>query len=1138
MKNKFIHIHNHSHYSLLDGLVKIPQMVKKAQEFGMESLALTDHGNMYGAIEFYLECQANNIKPIIGCELYIAPRRMQDKTPKIDTRPYHLVLLAKNLEGYKNLVKLVSEAHLKGYYYKPRIDKELLSTHAEGLVASSACLHGEVARMITSGKIDKAKQAISFYQDIFGKDNFFLEVQHHPELPDQTKANKVIYELAQKTGAKIIATNDCHYLNVEDQEAHEVLLSVQTGKDFDDKSRLSMLNTDLSFYSPEYAMKTFRGHEDAVENTLLVAEKCNLKIKLNEIILPKFSLPKNVSSYEYMYKLAKEGFKKRYKNPSGELQKRFEYEMKVIEKTGYADYFLIVSDFINWAKDNGIIVGPGRGSAAGSVVSYSLRITDIEPTQYGLIFERFLNPDRISMPDIDVDFADDRRGEVIKYVQEKYGIDNVSQIITFGTMAARGSVRDTGRALGMSYGDVDAIAKIIDPKLSIKGSIENISELKQKYQREDKVKKLLDMAQKLEGVARHASTHACGVVISKEPLINYLPLQSATKGETSIITQYSMKYVEAIGLLKMDFLGLSNLTVIKNCLRIIKKVKNKDINLSELPMDDKKTYELFSKGNTTGVFQLESSGMKRYLKQLKPTCFEDIIAMVALYRPGPMENIPDYILGKHGKKKITYLHPKLEPILKATYGIAVYQEQLMQIARDLAGFTYGQADVLRKAVGKKIIKLLQEQKEKLISGMVNNKIPKVTAQKIWAYIEPFAAYGFNKSHAACYALISYWTAYLKAHFPSEFMAALLTYDFGNLDRVAIEINECEEMGIKVLPPSVNLSFVEFGVTPDNKNITFGLSAIKGVGYKVSEMIVENRKKLGKYMDLEDFIKRLGSEVINKKTIESLTKAGAFDCFKERNEILEGIETVLKYSSQIHKQNKSGQIGLFDTSKKTDSNFNKIEFPESIPSSKKQRLAWEREYLGIYLSEHPLDDIKHLFGSSIKTIKSIDENNSKKIIKIGGVITSIQKIITKKSKEPMLFVKLEDITSNTEILVFPKVLKENSEIWQEDNIIMVEGVASNKEGVLKILANKAYDLREKIKANIDKVYLELDNIASKKTLLDIKKIISDNPGNKTVIIKISQNHEYKEINTRSKININAIEKLKKIKEIKNIYHGGI
>lgn len=1136
MNSSFIHLHTHSHYSLLDGLSKIPDIVAKAKELKMSAVALTDHGVMYGAIEFYNECKKQGIKPIIGCELYIAPRRMQDKTPKIDTRPYHLVLLAKNETGYKNLIKLVTEAHLRGYYYKPRIDKETLSQYCEGLIATSACLHGEVSRLILSDKLDKAKEAIAFYKRIFGADNFYLEVQHRPELSGQTKANNAMYELSQVTNTPIIATNDSHYLDIEDREVHDVLLAIQTGKDFDDKSRLSMINSDLSFYSPEHAKKIFSDHPEVLENTLKIAKKCNLELKLGEIILPSFKIPKGETSIGYMEKLSRLGLKKRYPNVTEKQKERFDYELSIIKKTGYADYFLIVQDFINWAKSQGIIVGPGRGSAAGSIVAYCLNITDLDPMKYGLLFERFLNPERISMPDIDVDFADDRRGEVIKYVQERYGVDNVSQIITFGTMAARGSIRDTARALGMAYDDGDRISKLIPMGNSLQESLNEVNDLKQIYNREENIHKLIDMARKLEGVARHAGTHACGVVISKEHLTEYLPLQMAAKGETSITTQYSMKYVEEIGLLKMDFLGLSNLTVIKNCLRIVKKLYNKEIDISKIETDDKKAYKLLSEGKTTGVFQLESSGMKRYLKQLKPSEFEDIIAMVALYRPGPMENIPDYIAGKHGKKKITYLHPKLEPVLKNTYGIAVYQEQLMQIARSLAGFSYGEADVLRKAVGKKIKELLQEQKAKMIDGMVKNKIPRSTAQKIWHFIEPFAAYGFNKSHAACYAMIAYWTAYLKAHYPSCFMAALLTSDFGNLDRVAIEITECEGMGIKVLPPSVNASFVEFGVTKETGDITFGLSAIKGVGYKVSELISEDRTKNGIYKNLEDFVKRLGPTVINKKTLESLAKAGALDCFGERNQFLAGVETILKYSRETHKQTASGQMGLFDTEEKINESFNKLNLPDVEPADKKERLTWEKEFLGIYLSEHPLDEYKHILKSLTQPIKSI-EDKAKGRVRVGGIISKIKKIITKRSKESMAFATVEDSTGQIEVLVFPKILMKNPDAWQEDNIVIIEGSTNTKDGAIKLLADKVKNITDPLsleKFN-DKIFIELSKKANKETLIEIKKIIVSNPGEKNVIIRLATGNNFKEINTRKKSNLVTIkQKISEIKEVNDIY----
>lgn len=1120
-KAKFIHLHVHSHYSLLDGLTKIPDLIKKAQEYEMPALALTDHGNMYGAIEFYTAAKKAGIKPIIGCEVYIAPRRMQDKQPKIDTRPYHLVLLAKNMEGYKNLIKLVSRSYLEGYYYKPRIDKDLLKHYSGGLVAMSACLNGEIPRLIMSQKKDRAKELIKYYQSLFGKEDFYLEVQFHPKLEQQRIVNKVIFELAKETGTEVVLTNDSHYLNEEDSRAHEVLLSVQTGKDFDDKNRLSMTSINASFYSPEYAQQIMKNHPEVLANTLKIAEKCNLELELGKNILPKFELPEGEKdSFTYLKKLTYVGFRERYPKQTNEEKKRLDYELGVIEKTGFADYFLIVQDFINWAKSQGIIVGPGRGSAAGSMAAYCLRITDLEPLKQNLLFERFLNPERISMPDIDIDFADDRRGEVIKYVQGKYGVDHVAQIITFGTMAARGSIRDTGRALGISYSDVDRVAKLIPMGMNLHEALEESTEFRSLYQTDESVKDLIDMAMKLEGVARHASTHACGVVISKLPLTEYLPLQQATKGETSITTQYSMKYVEAIGLLKMDFLGLANLTIIKNALRIIKKIRNVDIDISKLPFDDKKTYELLARAETTGVFQLESSGMKRYLKQLKPTVFDDIVAMVALYRPGPMELIPDYIDRKHGKKKVEYLHPLLEPILKSTYGIAVYQEQLMQIARSLANFSLGEADVLRKAVGKKIMALLQEQKQKLIDGMVKNKIKKEVAIKIWQFVEPFAAYGFNKSHAACYALIAYQTAYLKAHYPKEFMAALLTSDFGNLDRIAIEISECKKMGIEVRPPDVNQSFVEFGVVPDKKIILFGLEAIKNVGVKVAEEIVKDREKYGKFKSLEDFVSRLGPTVVNKKTVEALAKSGGFDSFHERNKILFGVEAITRFASALGKNKATGQTSLFFDTKSAEE-LMQLNLPDVEPADKKQRLSWERDHLGIYLSEHPLDDFKEII-KRLDTKKIVEISPTANQVKIAGVISTMQKIVTKR-KENMVFANIEDDSGKIEALVFPKTLAADPLVWQLDNVVGIRGKINNKDGVLKIIVEKVKNLAD-VENNVIKkrtnqnLEIKLQQETSKETLAEIKKTLEKFPGEKEVILHVPHLGTFRTINLKQKISL--------------------
>lgn len=1110
----FVHLHTHSHYSLLDGLAKIDQLIEKAKSLGMPALALTDHGVMYGVIEFYQKCLKAGIKPIIGVEVYIAPRKMTDKQPKIDTRPYHFVLLAKNYTGYRNLVKLVTEAHLQGYYYKPRIDKDLLKKYSQGLIGLTACLHGEIPRLILSGQIEKAKSAIIFYQDVLGKDDLYLELQDHPELPEQKIVNKKLIELSKEISVPLVVTNDIHYLNHDDLEAHEVLLSVQTGKDFDDKARLSMKDIDLSLKSAEEIGKGFKNVPQALGNTLKVAERCDLRFELGKPILPKFEVPEGSTPMSYLTKLAREGFSKRYhNNPAAE--KRLQYELSVIEKTGFADYFLIVADFINWAKKEGIIVGPGRGSAAGSIVSYSLNITDLDPLPYGLLFERFLNPERISMPDIDIDFADDRRDEVIAYVKEKYGENHVAQIITFGTMAARGSIRDTARALGLSYNDGDRLAKLIPFGLTIRQAMENVGELRQIYEREPEMKKLIEMAKKLEGVARHASTHACGIVISKKPLTEYLPLQQAQKGETATTTQYPMFDVEAIGLLKMDFLGLSNLTIIKNTLRIVRKIKNQDINIHDVALDDRKTYQLLAKADTTGVFQLESEGMKRYLKELKPSEFNDLIAMVALYRPGPIELIPQYVKRKFGKEKITYLHPKLESVLKDTYGIMIYQEQLMNGARALSGITLSEADILRKAVGKKIPKLLREQKNKIIDGAKKNGVKKEIAEQFWALVEPFDRYGFNKSHAASYALIAYQTAYLKAHFPTEFMAALLTSDFGNLDRVAIEINECERLKIEVLPPDVNKSFVEFGVVVENENILFGLAAIKNVGVGVAEKIVEERKK-GKYSTLTDFVMRLGSTIINKKTMEALIKSGALDLLGERNQMLAGLEQILKFSSQHSKQTAGGQVSLFENSQ-AKIQVSRLELPKVDVAPKQQKLSWEKELLGIYLSEHPLDDVKDQLAKVATTIKSLDSIRERQKTAIGGVINSIHKIITK-NKEPMLFVELEDTTGNLEVIVFPKVLKTNPLIWQTENIILVKGHKNSKDGVTKFIADEAkvLDLTNLQNEKKDALIIKVPPRTTKEELLKLKQILFSYPGSSKVMMSIPSDGDYKKIALKDKV----------------------
>lgn len=1118
--SKFYHLHVHSHYSLLDGLAKIDQLVQKAKEFDMDALALTDHGAMYGVIEFYQKCKNAGIKPIIGLETYLAPRTMHDKQPKIDTNPYHLVLLAKNKEGYQNLIQIASAAHLQGYYYKPRIDKELLRRYSKGLICLTACLHGDVPSALLSGNFQKAEALVKEYQDIFGKDNFYLELQDHPNIPDQAVANQEMIELSKKTGAPLVATNDVHYLNPSDQEAHEILLCIQTGKTYDDENRLSMKIDNFSFKPPEKMLKAFSNIPEAIENTQKIASQCNLEIELGKFVLPKYDVSNGIPEDEYLRKLCQEGLKKRYgSNVSKNILERLEEELSVIKKAGFAPYFLIVQDFVNWAKKEGIFVGPGRGSAAGSLVSYLLGITEIDPLFYNLLFERFLSKEgeRVAPPDIDLDFAEDRRDEVIDYITKKYGKDRVAQIVTFGTMASRAAVRDVARALGMSYSQGDEIAKLIPFGVSLDQALEVSPLLWERYKNEPEIRRLIDLARQLEGVARHASTHAAGLVIGKEALTNYVPLQKETGKEENIVTQYSMYDLEALGLLKIDILGLANLTIIQNTLKIISKTKGLQINLSQIPLDDPKVFQLLGKGETQSVFQLESEGMKKWLKELKPSRFEDIIAMVALYRPGPMNWIPDYIAAKHARKKPTYLHPKLEPILKDTYGVPVFQEQIMQIARELAGFTYAEADVLRKAIGKKIKKLLLAQKDKFIAGCVNNGIEKEIAEKIFEFIEPFARYSFNKSHSTCYAQIAYWTAYFKAHFPSEYMAAFLTNEQTDLDKLALAIRECRRMKIEVLPPDINESWPGFAVVPETGSIRFGLAAIKNVGEKAASLIVEERKKNGPYQSLEDFISRLGSSVLNKKILESLIKGGALDRFGERTIFLAGIDQILKFIQQANKGKQNNQLDLFGGGASLLHNSITSSLPNVPPASKNQKLAWEKELLGMHISDHPLSDFNHIWEKGdVLATPNITLDLVGKRVSIAGIITKIQRILTKNGAE-MAFIKLEDIGGGIEVVVFPKVLQSSGDIIQKDNIVLIKGKVSEKDRVLKILADQIRSIKEELKKP-QGLFLTIPKKGNRELLKRLKEIILTHQGNVPIILKIPQNGGFKELKVKSSVEI--------------------
>ncbi len=1138
---KFVHLHTHSHYSLLDGLGKVPALVARAKELGMDALALTDHGAMYGAIEFYKTCQKEGIKPIIGVETYIAPNSRHDKRAKIDDRPAHLVLLAKNHQGYKNLLKLTTKAYLEGFYYKPRVDKELLREYGNNLIAMTACLAGDIPRALFNDKWEEAVSLVAEYKEIFGAENFYLEIQDHPELEDLKKVNPLLIRLGKETNTPLVASKDIHYVYPDDREAQDLLTCVQTGKIVTDKDRLSMKDYNCSMTSPAQMAEAYKEIPEAIENSVKIAEACNLEIELGRDILPVFEVPAGETDNSYLRKLCEQGLDGRYPDASDEIRERLEYELKTIERMGFASYFLIVADFVNWAKDQGIMVGPGRGSAAGSIISYILKITDIDPLKYGLLFERFLNPDRISMPDIDLDFADDRRAEVIDYVTQKYGKDKVAGIITFGTMAARAAVRDTGRVLGWPYGEVDRIAKLIPPPIQgrhipLEKSVKENPELKEVYEGDARVKELLDLSMKLEGTIRHASQHACGIVIGDKPLTEYVPLQAAQNGDVDVVTQYSLHPIESIGLLKMDFLGLANLTIIQNTLDIIEAVYDEEIDIDKIPLDDKKTFDLLGRGETTGVFQLESDGMKRYIKELKPSEMEDIIAMVALYRPGPMQWIDSFIRRKNGKEEIEYEHPLMEEALKNTYGIPVYQEQVMRISKDMAGFSGGEADTLRKAMGKKIASLMAKMKVKFVEGAVAKGVARQKASSVFSHLEDFAAYGFNKSHATCYAMIAYRTAYLKAHYPNCFMAALMNSDSQNIDRITIEVEECRKMGLEVLPPDVNESFAKFGIVPGTNKIRWGLLAIKNLGADIIDTIVKERKKNGPYKNIEDFISRVASRNFNKKSLDSLIRSGALDGFGERGMLLANIEQLLEYNRNIQKEIESGQSNLFSVSPE----FSKpsLGLKEVEPASKKEKLQWERELLGLYVTEHPFRELGELLGDEV--IKVIDLPRQREgFVKIGGVITNIKKILTKKN-ETMAFAKVEDSTGDVELVIFPNAYRDYSSVWHEDNSLLISGKISDKDGETKVIVNSAYLVDKDNYQNVlnqlhggvaaptrseytapklGVVRISLPAEAGSEVMQRLKDILLENKGDKRVQLIIGNGYNAKKIEPEITINYN-------------------
>ncbi|MDO4712523.1 MAG: DNA polymerase III subunit alpha [Candidatus Saccharibacteria bacterium] len=1067
----YVHLHNHTHHSLLDGLTKIPDMVAKVKELGMEACAITDHGTMSGVIEFYKAARDAGIKPIIGIETYMAARSRHDRDPAKDKMRYHLTLLAMNHQGYQNLMKLSTVANLEGVYYKPRIDHDLLEEYNEGIICMSGCIGGELGENLRNDDYDKAKEIASWYKSVFG-DRYYMELQDHghPEArshwAEQKKVNDYIERLSEELDIPCVVTSDGHYLNHEDQDAHEILLCVGTGAYLSDEKRMSLKDFELHLTEPEDIISRWsKTNPGAIANTKAIADRCNLELELGGILIPKFPTPNGESEKEYLDHLVYSGMAARYagmkledakKLPNDELRaklseeqlERLDMEFGVLDKMGYNGYFLIVQDFINWGKSQGIIFGPGRGSAAGSIIAYALNITDLDPLHYDLLFERFLNPDRISMPDIDIDIQDTRRGEVIEYCANKYGHERVANICTFGTMAARASVRDVARVLQVPYGESDRLAKLIPPPVQgrhipIKKCLETDADLKKEYETNPTAKTVYDFAARLEGTIRSHGVHAAGVVIAPDDLVKYVPLEMAQKGV--VATQYPMGPVEELGLLKMDFLGLSNLSIINNALRIIRKVYKTEIDLSHLPLDDEETYKLFQRGDTTGVFQLESAGMKRYLRELKPSVFEDIIAMVALYRPGPMQFIDSFIKRKHGEEEITYLHPGMENSLKNTYGILVYQEQFMQISKEWCGFTGGQADTLRKAVGKKKIDLMKKVKPEFVEGAIKvGGATKEIAEQFWDALEEFANYCFNKSHAACYGLIAYWTAYLKAHYPDAFMAALMTSDQDDTERLAIEMTECKHMDIAVLSPDVNESFVEFAVVPGEKKIRFGMAAVKGVGVGAVEELLRAREE-GKFTSVEDFAKRVSTSKFNRKAWESLIKCGAFDSFGDRSDLLFNLDTITAFAQKTQKEAASGQTDLFGLLGDDAASAQATMQLQMAPTkhTDKERLMWERELMGLYISAHPLDAYATYLEEQAQPLSQLVPEYDSRVMTVGGIITTVRTILTK-SGSKMAFVGLEDKFGEGEVIVFPSLYEQVGAKLVQDAVIRVTGKNSARD----------------------------------------------------------------------------------------------
>ncbi len=1127
----FVHLHVHTEYSLLDGSNKIKEYVARVKELGMDSAAITDHGVMYGVIDFYKEALAQGVKPILGCEVYVAPNsRFDREMTGGDDRYYHLVLLAENNEGYANLTKIVSKGFVEGYYYRPRVDKELLRTYHKGIIALSACLAGEVQRYIVKGLYDEAKKTALEYRDIFGEDNYFLELQDHG-IPDQALVNQQLMKMSEETGIGLVATNDVHYTYAEDAAAHDVLLCIQTGKKITDENRMRYEGGQYYVKSPEEMEKLFPYALQALDNTQKIADRCTVEIEFGVTKLPKYDVPLGYTSWEYLQKLCYEGLERRYGEPSEELTQRLEYELDTIRDMGYVDYFLIVWDFIKYAKDRGIAVGPGRGSAAGSIVSYCLGITTIDPLRYQLLFERFLNPERVSMPDIDVDFCFERRQEVIDYVVKKYGEECVVQIVTFGTMAARNALRDVGRVLDLPYAYVDTLAKMVPRELKItidKALVEN-PEFRRAYETDEQAKNLIDMAKRLEGLPRHCSMHAAGVVISGKPVDEYVPLSRAADG--TVTTQFTMTILEELGLLKMDFLGLRTLTVIQNAANMARK-KNPDLDMDKLDYADGKVFDYIGTGNTDGIFQLESAGMKNFMKELKPHSLEDIIAGVALYRPGPMDFIPQYIKGKNDVSSITYDCPQLEPILESTYGCIVYQEQVMQIVRDLAGYTLGRSDLLRRAMSKKKADVMLKERqifvygdeETNVPGCIKNGIDEKTANKIFDEMLDFANYAFNKSHAAAYAVVTYQTAWLKYYYPVEFMAALMTSVIENPSKVAEYIYACRQMNIRILPPDINKGEADFSV--DGGDIRYGLAAIKSIGRPVVQAVAEERKTFGPFKNLEDFITRMSAkDVLNKRAIENLIKAGALDALGgTRKQFMSIYVQIVEHVAQEKKYSMSGQMSLFDLVSDEQKSEFQIRMPDVGEYTKENLLAFEKEVLGVYISGHPLEAYEEKWRK-VTSASSLDfqpgeegrskvRDGAKEII--GGMITD-KTVKHTKTNQMMAFVTVEDLVGTVEVVVFPRDYEKNRQYLEIDNKVFVRGrVSEEDEKASKLICEKVVPFDQTKR----ELWIRFPDI---ETYLEEEQIVfgylADSEGEDEVVIYCAKERAVKRLPRNRNISIN-------------------